>query len=337
MRPRRQCSQELRLTLAADALFPPVSPHPTVATERRFSIVVRTRTGEAEHWTSWITLRGRGLAILACVLAASPALVNFGAKWIARLEVRRLNASHEALRLENGNYRATTNELKSQIQALENVIDELGGRAASSPVERRAMKKLPAVVKASAAGSNAQASAALSTVLSSLSSPEDTFGVLRDLLQGLENRLLNLRGAVERQEKLAAATPSIWPASGWLSSSFGGRSDPMTGEPAFHQGIDISTEKGRPVYATADGTVESASNSGDYGKLVVLRHNFGLTTRYGHLSVFNVKPGAPVKRGDVIGFVGSTGRSTGSHLHYEILANDKLLDPLQLLTQRSDR
>ena len=161
--------------------------------------------------------------------------------------------------------------------------------------------------------------------------------MLRTLLQGLESRLRNVRKDVERQEALAAATPSIWPAHGWLTGTFGGRSDPFTGEPGFHQGLDISTEKGQPVYATADGSVESAAYTGDYGNLIVLRHDFGLTTRYGHLSSFNVKPGATVKRGDVIGYVGSTGRSTGAHLHYEILANGKLINPLQLLTQPAYR
>ena len=196
------------------------------------------------------------------------------------------------------------------------------------------MAKLPAVVKARAAGGTTQPNAMVSSVISSsLTSPEDTFGVLRGLLQGLESRLRNVRKDVEQQEALAAATPSIWPAHGWLTGRFGGRSDPFTGEQGYHQGLDISTTKGDPVIATADGRVESASYTGDYGNLIVLRHDFGLSTRYGHLSKFNVKIGETVRRGDVIGFVGSTGRSTGSHLHYEILANGKLLDPLQLLTQ----
>jgi murein DD-endopeptidase MepM/ murein hydrolase activator NlpD len=170
-----------------------------------------------------------------------------------------------------------------------------------------------------------------------ISSPEDTFGMLRDLLHGLENRLRYVRRDVERQEELAAATPSIWPARGWLTGTFGGRSDPFTGEPGFHQGLDISADKGDPVYATADGIVESASFASDYGNLVVLRHGFGLTTRYGHLSRFATTQGAHVKRGDVIGYVGSTGRATGAHLHYEILANGRLLNPLQLLTQPATR
>src|SRR4029079_9020746 len=142
----------------------------------------------------------------------------------------------------------------------------------------------------------------ISNVIStSFVSPEDTFGVLRTLLQGLESRLRNVRKDVDARDALAAATPSIWPAQGWLTGTFGGRSDPFTGEPGFHQGLDISTEKGNPVYATADGTVESAGYSGDYGNLVVLQHEFGLSTRYGHMSRFNVRAGDTVKRGDVIG------------------------------------
>jgi murein DD-endopeptidase MepM/ murein hydrolase activator NlpD len=197
------------------------------------------------------------------------------------------------------------------------------------------MAKLPAVVKTRAAGgTNVTASPAMAEIATAaLSSPEDTFGVLRDLLQGLESRLRYVRRDVERREALAASTPSIWPAHGWLTGTFGGRSDPFTGEPGYHQGLDISTEKGQPVFATADGAVESASYTGDYGNLIILKHGFGLVTRYGHLSGFAVKPGAVVSRGTVIGYVGATGRATGSHLHYEILANGKLINPLQLLTQ----
>ena len=122
-----------------------------------------------------------------------------------------------------------------------------------------------------------------------------------------------------------------------MTDSFGGRTDPFTGEQGFHQGIDISADKGNPVYATADATVDSASYTGDYGNLVVLRHAFGLLTRYGHLSKFVVQAGQAVKRGEVIGYVGATGRATGSHLHYEIVANGKLINPLQLLTQPARR
>lgn len=263
-----------------------------------------------------------------------PVLIGIGAKMSAQREIETLRASNAALEIENGNFRATTGELTTQIQSLETVIDDLGVRSSLDPAQAKAMQKLPAVVKARAAGGSAKSTSALTSVLStSLISAEDTFGVLRSLLQGLESRLRLVTRDVEQQEKLAAATPSIWPAHGWLTGAFGKRSDPLTGEPNFHEGLDISTEKGNPVFATADGTVGSAAYSGDYGNLIVLHHDFDLTTRYGHLSKFNVKPGDRVRRGDVIGYVGSTGRSTGAHLHYEILAGDKLINPLQILTQ----
>ena len=302
---------------------------------RRYTVLIADRSSGVVRR---LTINLRVVALLIAAAVTLPVLIALGARWGDALERHQLQVMNNALQIENGNYRETTGELTTQIQSLENVIDELGSRSALDPAQAKAMSKLPAVVKARAAGGSLQASAAISNVIStSFSSPEDTFGVLRTLLQGLESRLRNVRRDVERQEALAAATPSIWPAHGWLTGSFGGRSDPFTGEPGFHQGIDISTEKGEPVFASADGHVESASYSGDYGNLLVLRHDFGLMTRYGHLSAFNVVPGAAVHRGDVIGFVGSTGRATGSHLHYEILANGKLINPLQLLTAPTKR
>jgi murein DD-endopeptidase MepM/ murein hydrolase activator NlpD len=298
---------------------------------RRYTVLIADRsTGVVRR----VTISLRTVAMVVGSALAMPVLIGLGAKWSAGLELHQLRATNNALTAENGNYRESTGELASQIQSLEGVIDELGARSALDPAAARAMAKLPAVVKDRAVGGTSQTNAAISNVMStSLISPEDTFGVLRTLLSALETRLSTVRKGVERQEKLAAATPSIWPAKGWLTGRFGGRSDPFTGESAFHQGLDISASKGQPVYATADGRVDAASYDGEYGNLIVLTHDFGITTRYGHLSGFNVKRGQTVHRGDVIGFVGSTGRSTGAHLHYEILANGKLLNPLQLLTQ----
>jgi murein DD-endopeptidase MepM/ murein hydrolase activator NlpD len=298
---------------------------------RRYTIVIADRTsGVVRRLT--LSLRPT-LAAIAGVLML-PVLVGLGARWSAKIEIDELRVANASLEVENGSYREATGELTGQIQSLENVIGDLGARAQLDPAQMRAMQKLPALVKARASGGNLEPNAAVSEIAKApFSSPEDTFGVLRELLNGLDNRLRFVRRDVERREALAAATPSLWPTHGWLTGTFGGRSDPFSGEPAFHQGIDISTDKGQPVQATADGSVESASYTGDYGNLVVLKHSFGLATRYGHLSAFAVKPGQSVKRGDVIGYVGATGRATGAHLHYEILANGKLINPLQLLTQ----
>jgi murein DD-endopeptidase MepM/ murein hydrolase activator NlpD len=301
-------------------------------TGRRYTVVIADRSSGVLRQ---LTVNVRIASGMVIAVIGLPILMGLGAKWSARSEIDQLRFSNSALQIENGSYRIATGELTSQIQSLETVINDLGVRSQLDPAQARAMQKLPAVVKTRAAGgANIPANAAVAEVAkAAFSTPEDTFGVLRDLLQGLESRLRLVRSNVERREALASSTPSIWPAHGWLTGTFGGRSDPFSGEPAFHQGRDISTEKGQPVYATADGTVETASYTGDYGNLIVIKHGFGLVTRYGHLSRYNVKPGASVKRGDVIGFVGATGRATGAHVHYEILANGQLINPLQLLTQ----
>jgi murein DD-endopeptidase MepM/ murein hydrolase activator NlpD len=139
---------------------------------------------------------------------------------------------------------------------------------------------------------------------------------------------------VERRQVLAAATPSIWPVAGWLSSAYGSRRDPFTGGPNFHPGLDISANYGEQVFATADGTISTAAANGAYGNMVSIDHGFGITTRYAHLSRFAVQNGQQVARGDVIGYVGSSGRSTSPHLHYEIWMNGRLMNPLRLLGPR---
>jgi murein DD-endopeptidase MepM/ murein hydrolase activator NlpD len=301
---------------------------------RRYTVILADRSnGVVRRFT--ISLRP---VIAICLsIAALPILMVLGQKWKAQYDIEQLRTANVALEIENASYRTATGELTSQIQSLEGVVDDLGARSTLDPTAARAMQKLPAAVRQRATGGPAATSMLSSVLSTSLTSPEDTFGVLRDLLQGLESRLNFVRHDVERRAALANATPSIWPTHGGLTGFFGGRSDPFTGEPAYHQGIDISTDKGQPIFATADGVVDSAAYSGDYGNLVVLKHAFGLATRFGHLSKFNVSPGQDVKRGEVIGYVGSTGRSTGSHLHYEILVNGRLINPLQLLTQPSAR
>lgn len=125
-----------------------------------------------------------------------------------------------------------------------------------------------------------------------------------------------------------SSTPSIAPVRGILTDGFGGRSDPFTGEPGNHNAVDISSAVGQGVRAPADGVVAKAEWANGYGNVVYVSHGNGFSTRFGHLSAFNVKPGQRIRRGDVIGFVGSTGRSTGPHLHYEVRLNNNPVNPL---------
>lgn len=125
--------------------------------------------------------------------------------------------------------------------------------------------------------------------------------------------------------------PSIWPVKGFISSPFGGRPDPIDGSPSWHQGIDISAPYGSKVSATAEGIVVSAGWMTGLGNTVVINHGDGYTTLYGHLSKITVKPGQKVKRWDVVGLVGSTGRSTGNHCHYEVHQNGKPVNPVKFI------
>jgi murein DD-endopeptidase MepM/ murein hydrolase activator NlpD len=292
---------------------------------RRYSIVIADRTsGVIRRFTLplWPTLSTVAIAF------ALPVLIGLGARWSARAALDELTTTNARLTIENDNYREATSQLASQISALQAAVDEIGINAAVDPAASRAMEKLPAAVKSRAIGGGGVAEA----VLGSAIGPGDTaFAVMRDVLIAIEDRLDAVRSGVERRRSLADATPSIWPVAGWLTSAFGNRRDPFTGDRNFHPGLDISADYGAPVLAAATGTVTTAGLTGNYGNLVVIDHGYGIITKYGHLSRFGVRNGQRVNRGDVVGFVGSTGRSTSAHLHYEIWVNDKLTNPMRLL------
>src|SRR3954471_10923396 len=126
--------------------------------------------------------------------------------------------------------------------------------------------------------------------------------------------------------KLAAA-PSLWPIEGRIMSAFGERNDPFNGEGAFHRGVDISGGYGQAIFAPADGVVEEAEMRNGYGRTIVLNHGHGYSTLFGHMSGYAVTVGQRVQRGDVIGYVGQSGRSTGPHVHYEVHINDVPVNP----------
>ena len=143
---------------------------------------------------------------------------------------------------------------------------------------------------------------------------------------------LGLNRSVTMADWLRAnAAPNLWPVEGTVTGSFGERIDPFNGEGAFHSGVDISTSFGTPVVAPADGVVVYADFLGGYGRAVVVEHGRGISTRYGHLANFAVISGQHVHRGDTIGYVGLSGRSTGPHLHYEVRINDTPVNPHKYL------
>ena len=306
---------------------------------RRYTILIADRSSGVVRR---VTISARPAVAVACAIVTLPVLIGIGAAWKAKSEVASLFASNRTLEAENSNYRGATEALSEQIQSLQSVVADLGARSALDPALARAVEKLPTFVKNRAMGGSSAAvppaqQIAYAKALTALAAPEDTFGLLRNVLEGLQSRLHDVRYMVERRNALADATPSIWPAHGWLTSRMGSRQDPMTGGEDYHAGLDIAGEKGQPIYATASGRIAQAGYQSGYGNMVVVDHGFGLETKYGHLSSFTVKPGQSVKRGDVIGRLGATGRATGYHLHYEVRANGRLLNPLQLLTQQKPR
>ena len=140
-----------------------------------------------------------------------------------------------------------------------------------------------------------------------------------------------VQGYLNDQRSLLGARPTGWPSKGWLTSTFGVRRDPFDGKRRMHEGVDIATRTGTPVLATAAGIVRQVGSQPGYGKLVVIDHGYGYSTAYGHNSRILVKAGQRVKRGDLIAAAGSTGRSTGPHVHYEVRINGVPVNPKKYL------
>jgi murein DD-endopeptidase MepM/ murein hydrolase activator NlpD len=280
------------------------------------------------------TLSLRRVAVALLIIFGFPILFAILARWSVQTELHAAQTMARTYEIESTSYKAVTAELTGQIAALQTTVNDLDDRSQLDPTKAKALRNLPAVIRNRAMGGGDPASVR-SLLSPSLPLPEDTFGMLRSLLQTLESRLESVKGDVDKRAALASATPTGWPAIGWISAYFGQREDPFNGGQAFHTGLDISADMGTPVVATGDGRIISAEYHPQYGNLLVIDHGYGMTTRYGHLAGFAVAPGAKVVKGQLVGYVGATGRATGPHLHYEILINGQAIDPLQLALEPS--
>lgn len=161
----------------------------------------------------------------------------------------------------------------------------------------------------------------------------NTLNTLFNRVTHQEKSYKEIEGMIRNKEKLLASTPAIQPISNKdlnrLSSGFSYRIDPIYKTVKFHPGLDFSAPQGTPIYATAQGVVRTASNLGNgYGNHVIIAHGYQYSTLYGHMYRIKVRVGQTVKRGEVIGYVGNTGKSTGPHLHYEVLKGKRHLDPI---------
>jgi murein DD-endopeptidase MepM/ murein hydrolase activator NlpD len=146
-----------------------------------------------------------------------------------------------------------------------------------------------------------------------------------------EESLSELERLLQTKKEVLVHTPSIWPAQGWVTSGFGFRTNPFTGLTQMHEGIDISNRVGTPIIAPAEGIISDIGNDWAYGRILVISHGFGITTRYSHLSKVLVRVGRKIKRGDRIAEVGVSGRTTGPHLHYEVRLNGIPVNPMRYI------
>jgi murein DD-endopeptidase MepM/ murein hydrolase activator NlpD len=281
-----------------------VVPH-AKARFRKFQVSVRL--------TRWVLA---SLAVLALALVGI--LVHYTMISVEVAEMTRLRGENLALATKARAYEENAGRLQARVLTLQNVVTKLGLMAG---VE----KSLPDAAVGGVGGLSSLETAAPSVdIAASLEGIDHTVSALTE-------KSTRLQAFFEDQQELLAATPSIWPVRGYLSAAFGNRKDPFTGMPDFHPGVDISTPRGTKILSPADGVVVFVGRKRGYGNAIVVNHGYGVVTRYGHLDGPNVKNGQRVRRGDVIGFVGSTGRSTAPHLHYEVWVNDQLRNPIEFI------
>jgi hypothetical protein len=287
-----------------------VVPH-AKAQFRKFQVSVRLLRRAA--WTG-------GIVSLVSVSVLSWVLYDYSQLRSDRSELARLRAENSDLQ----HYRDNTPKLQEKVVQLQSLVNKLGVMAG---VEQT-LPGESAVSVGGVGGVTSMESAAPSK--GSDLSPD----MLRDMdktLSTLTEKSAQLEAFYRDQKMLLASTPSVWPVRGYLSASFGNRIDPFTGQRDFHPGIDISTPLGTKILAPADGIVISCGPKGGYGNALQIDHGYEIVTRFAHLDGFNVKPGQRVRRGDVIGFVGNTGRSTAPHLHYEVWVRDQYQNPIHFI------
>ncbi|HTI91510.1 MAG TPA: M23 family metallopeptidase [Puia sp.] len=269
----------------------------------------------------------RVLGFLSAAVVTALILVSIAYKYFPSANEKRLMQRNEALQ---DNYYT----LNDKVKKLQEQMGEL---------EKRDNNVYRAIFEAAPIPDSARAKAAQQEQEMKLvqgMDQENLYTSVATTLGQLEARIANqsksyvqIDGFIKNKEQLLACTPAIQPVSNKdlsrIASGFGYRIDPVYKTTKFHAGLDFAAPQGTPIYATANGTVEVAGNTGNgYGNHVVINHGYGYGTLYGHMFRVKVKPGEKIKRGEIIGWVGSTGKSTGPHCHYEVHRNGDPVDPV---------
>jgi len=249
-----------------------------------------------------------GALLVLTLVAAFFTWSHFSTK-VNPVEISRLKRENERLHRTNLTFESSLKKLQNQLVEYEDRTRQLAIVAG--------VESLESGTEAGIGGGTA----ADDIEVGDLPAMEDRAGQIAGTLDVVEAKLAE-------RVRWISSTPAIVPVKGIFTSGFGFRSDPLTHGRGVHQGVDIAAAPGQPVRASADGVVVKAGVIGGLGQAVHLAHGFGVTTRYGHMSRIDVRPGQRVKRGDILGRVGNTGRSTGYHLHYEVRVDGDPVNPL---------
>jgi len=285
-------------------------------------VVARTSRSRSRIRRIAVHKRWLKISIVASIIVLCAAIYGvYGlTQEAARVATKREN---ERLRAENAKQREQLNDLNNRVEAVEDAsrrIAEISG-VASREGETNQRLSLPDANMHGAGGPRLPLEGKLTA-------------------SAIERKTRNLESSLRAYETIFRARqmmPSLWPVEGNLTDRFGGRRDPFgTGAVEFHAGQDIAAQWGTAVVAAASGKVSFAGWQNGYGQIVIIDHGDGLSTRYGHLSERDVQAGEIIERGDLVGHVGSTGRSTGPHLHYEVRINEKAVNPLKYLPHASE-
>lgn len=249
-----------------------------------------------------------GAFFLLTVSAALFSWLHFS-KNVNPIEIARLKSENEKLRKTNLTFESSVRKIQGQLNQYE---------------ERT--RQLAIVAGVEGLGSGAEAGIGGGSPIEEAGA--DGLPVLESRASQLAGTLNAVEAKLNERVRWISATPAIAPVKGIFTSGMGVRADPVTHGRGNHQGIDIAASAGQPVRASADGVVIRAAEIGALGRAVFIAHGFGVTTRYGHMSRIEVRPGQRVKRGDIVGRVGNTGRATGYHLHYEVRVDGDPVNPL---------
>lgn len=277
-----------------------------------------------------ITLSEKKVKILIMVLtllftALTVFLIDYFSMNVTRQKYRELFDENSRQKHAIAKYKVSLNKLKADIDEFESYARKINVMAGL---------KSPEVMKEVGVGAGDRGSG---QEMSSSNYPQDV-GLNRAQrisrkADGIDKNLNTLVRFFEDQTTRLASTPAIWPTEGWLTSAYGSRIDPFTGKKAFHYGLDIASSFGSPVVATADGFISNIKREKIGGNTIIISHGRGFTTVYCHLSKFAVKVGQKVKRWDVIGYVGQTGKALGPHVHYEVRRNGKAVNPYKYILE----